>query len=179
VTLGRRLSSRRVYEGRIFSVDVDEVEEPGGVRAMREVTRHRGSVGILALTDADDVVLVRQYRHPVESLVWEIPAGRLDPGEVPEHAARRELEEEVGLSAQRLEPLAVYLTSPGFCDEVMHLFRAEDLTPVPPRPDPDERIEVARFPFAAALTMLRRGELREAKTLLALLLESERRRSTP
>ena len=179
MTVGPRLSSRRLYEGRIFSVDVDQVEEPGGVRAAREVVRHRGSVGVLAVTDSDEIVLVRQYRHPVESLVWEIPAGRLDPGEAPEHAARRELEEEVGLSASRLTPLAVYLTSPGFCDEVMHLFRASGLTPVPPRPDPDERIEVARFSFAAALGMKERGELRDAKTLLALLLESERRRSNP
>ncbi len=175
--LGRRLTSRRVYEGRIFSVDVDEVEEPGGVRETRVVTRHRGSVGILALSESDEVVLVRQYRYPVDTLVWEIPAGRRDPGEAPGHAALRELEEEVGLRARRLEPLAVYLTSPGFCDEQMHLFRASDFEVVPTRPDPDERIEVGRFPFATARAMMLRGEVREAKTMLALLLEGERRRS--
>jgi ADP-ribose pyrophosphatase len=168
-----------VYDGRVLSLDVDEVEEPGGVRAVREVTRHRGSVGVLALAPEDQVVLVRQYRYPVDDLVWEIPAGRLDAGEAPEHGARRELEEEVGLNPRRLEPLAVYLTSPGFCDEVMHLFRATELLPVPRRPDPDERIEVARFPFDDALAMIRSGELREAKTLLALLLERERRWSKP
>ncbi len=179
MTVGRRLTSRRIYEGRVLSLDVDEVEEPGGVRATREVTRHRGSVGILALSQSDEVVLVRQYRYPVDALVWEIPAGRREPGETPEDAARRELEEEVGLRVKRLEPLAVYLTSPGFCDEEMHLFRASDLEPVPPRPDPDERIQVGRFPFATARAMLLRGEVCEAKTMLALLLEGERRRNDP
>jgi ADP-ribose pyrophosphatase len=177
--LARRLASQRVYTGRIFSVDVDDVEEPDGVRAQREVTRHVGSVGVLALTADDEVVLVRQYRYPVDALVWEIPAGRRDPGESPEAAARRELEEEAGLRAARIEPLTTYLTSPGFCDETMHLFRATQLEPVPPRPDPDERIEVARFPFAKAHAMTLSGELCEAKTLLALLLEGERRRSRP
>jgi ADP-ribose pyrophosphatase len=124
MTLARRISTRRVFEGRIFSVDLDEVEEPGAVRAQREVTRHRGSVGVLAITEEDRVLLIRQYRYPVDAMVWEIPAGRLDAGEAPEHAARRELEEETGFSPGTIEPVLTYLTSPGFCDETMHLFRA-------------------------------------------------------
>jgi ADP-ribose pyrophosphatase len=174
---GRRLTTRRIYAGRVFDVDVDEVEEPGGVRATREVTRHRGSVGILAVTATGEVVLVRQYRYPVDDLVWEIPAGRLDAGEAPERAARRELEEETGLSPQNLEPLLTYFTSPGFCDEIMHLFRATNLRPVPPHPDEDERIETRRFTFEEARGMLARGEIREAKTVIALLAEGERERS--
>lgn len=173
----RRSSSRRLYTGRVFAIDLDEVEEPGGVHAQREVVRHSGSVAILAVTDDDKVVLVRQYRYPIDEQVWELPAGRLDPGERPSDAARRELEEETGLSPAQLAPLLTYFTSPGFCDEVMHLFRATALRPVPARPDPDERIEVALFSRDEARAMLARGELRDAKTLLALLLEGERGRS--
>ena len=107
--------------------------------------------------------------------MWELPAGRRDPGETPEAGARRELEEEVGLRAGALEPLLVFWTTPGFCDEVMHLFRATALEAVPPRPEADERIEQAAFTLDEAMAMLRRGEIREGKTLVALLLESRRR----
>jgi len=177
--LVRRLSSRRLYSGHVLSLDLDEVEEPGGVHAQREVVRHSGSVAILAVTDDAQLVLVRQYRYPVDALVWELPAGRLDPGEQPKEAAQRELEEETGLSPAQIEPLLTYFTSPGFCDEVMHLFRATALRAVPTRPDADERIDVARVSFEQASAMARRGEISDAKTLLALSLERERRRSTP
>jgi ADP-ribose pyrophosphatase len=169
------LDHRRVFEGKVFAVDVDEVEEPGGVRARREVVRHRGSVAVLPVREDGRVVLVRQYRYPVASLVWELPAGRLDPGETVEEGARRELEEEVGLRPASLEPLIVFYTTPGFCDETMHLFRATALTEVPPRPEADERIETGVFTLAQARDMIRRGEVREGKTLVALLLEAERR----
>jgi ADP-ribose pyrophosphatase len=175
--LARCLSSRRLHKGRIFAVDLDEVEEPGGVRAQREIVRHEGSVGILAVGEDQRLALARQYRYPVDALVWELPAGRLDPGEQPLDAARRELEEEAGLSPAQLEPLLTYFTSPGFCDEVMHLFRATALRPVPTRPDPDERIEVAWFSRDEARAMIARGELRDAKTLIALLIEDQRERS--
>ena len=101
----RVLATRRVYEGKVLSLDVDEVEEPGDVRAEREVVRHRGSVAVLPVHDDGRLVLVRQYRYPVDALVWELPAGRLDAGESAEEAARRELEEEVGLRPRRLEHL--------------------------------------------------------------------------
>src|SRR5262245_56898382 len=97
---------RTVYDGKVLALHVDEVEEPGGVRATREVVRHRGSVAALAVSTDDRVVLVRQYRYAVDEAVWELPAGRLDPGETPEQGARRELLEEVGLEAGVLEPLA-------------------------------------------------------------------------
>jgi ADP-ribose pyrophosphatase len=171
----RVLSRRRVYEGKVLALDVDLVEEPGGVRAVREVVRHRGSVAVLPVHDDGRVVLVRQYRYPVDARVWELPAGRLDPGETAEEGARRELEEEVGLQPGGLEPLSVFYTTPGFCDETMYLFRATDLRAVPPRPDPDERIEAGVFSLEEARDMIRRGEVREGKTLVALLLETERR----
>lgn len=172
---GRRLSTTRVYEGRIVSLDVDEVEEPGGVRATREVARHRGSVAALAVHDDGQVVLIRQYRYPVDDGVWELPAGRLDPGETALEGARRELEEETGLRAASIEPMGVFYTTPGFCDEVMHLFRATGLTQGPPRPEADERIEVRTLPLGEARAMIESGAIREGKTLVALLLERERR----
>jgi ADP-ribose pyrophosphatase len=172
---GRRLSGTRVYSGHVVSLDVDEVEEPGGVRVTREVVRHRGSVAALAIHDDGRLVLARQYRYPVDEAVWELPAGRLDPGETPAEGAARELEEEAGLKAARVEAMTVFYTTPGFCDERMHLFRASGLTSVPPRPEADERIETLTCTLEEARAMVKRGEVREGKTLVALLLESERR----
>jgi ADP-ribose pyrophosphatase len=171
----RVLSHRRVYEGHVLDLDLDEVEEPGGVKGTREVVRQRGSVAALPVHEDGRVVLVRQYRYAVGARVWELPAGRRDPGETPEQGARRELEEEVGLRAADLEPLAEFWTTPGFCDEVMHLFRATGLVSVPPRPEPDESIESGTFTLDEALAMLARGEIREGKTLVAILLEARRR----
>lgn len=175
----RTIAHRRVYEGQVLTLDVDEVEEPGGVRGVREVVRHAGSVAALPVQEDGRVVLVRQYRYPVDREVWELPAGRLDGGESPEEGARRELEEEVGLRAEALEPISVFYTTPGFCDETMHLFRATALRPVPPRPEEDERIEVGTFTLAEAREMIRGGAVREGKTLVALLLEVERRAGRP
>ena len=171
----RVLSHRRVHSGRVLDLDVDEIEEPGGVRATREVVRHRGSVVVLAVDDRDRLVLVRQYRYPVDATLWEIPAGRQDAGESPEEGARRELEEEVGVRAARLEHLLSFYASPGFCDETMHLFRATDLVSVPARPEPDESIESRWVTLPEARAMADRGEVRDAKTLLAVMLEERRR----
>jgi ADP-ribose pyrophosphatase len=168
------LKHDRIYAGRVLDLDVDEVEEPGGVRAPREVVRQRGSVAALPVSDDGRIVLVRQYRYAVDDHVWELPAGRIDPGETPAEGARRELEEEVGLRPRSLEPLLVFWTTPGFCDEVMHLFRATGLESVPARPEADERIETATFTLDEAREMIRRGEIREGKTLVALLLELQR-----
>ena len=171
----RLTAHRRVYEGKVLALDVDEVEEPGGIAATREVVRHRGSVAALPVHEDGRVVLVRQYRYPVGAEIWELPAGRLDPGETAAEGARRELEEEVGLRADRLEPISVFYTTPGFCDETMHLFRATGLEAVPPRPEADENIEHATFTLDQAMAMIGRGEIREGKTLVALLLEAGRR----
>lgn len=170
----RRLGSSRVYSGKVLALDVDDVEEPGGVRARREVVRHTGSVAVLPVHRDGRFVLVRQYRYPPDQVLWELPAGRRDEGESPEAAARRELEEEVGLRAGRLEPLCTFYTTPGFCDEVMHLYRATDLTQVPPRPEEDERLEIRAFPAGDVRPMIDSGEVREGKTLVALLLELAR-----
>jgi ADP-ribose pyrophosphatase len=171
----RVVRHERLYEGRILQLDVDEVEEPGGVRGRREVVRQRGSVAALPVHDDGRITLVRQYRYAVDALVWELPAGRLDPGETPDQGVRRELEEEVGLRPRFLEPLLTFWTTPGFCDEVMHLFRATGLERVPARPESDERIEAAVFTLPELDRMIRRGEIREGKTLVALLMELQKR----
>jgi ADP-ribose pyrophosphatase len=171
----RVLSHRRLYSGRVLDVDVDEIEEPGGVRATREVVRHSGSVVILAVDERERLVLVRQYRYPVGELLWEIPAGRRDPGESPEEGARRELEEEVGARAATVEHVLSFFATPGFCDEVMHLFRATGLTLGPARPEADEQIETRWVTLAEARGMAERGEVKDAKTLLAVMLEERRR----
>jgi len=170
----RVLSTRRVYEGKVLSLDVDEVLEPEGVRATREVVRHRGSVAALPVHEDGRMVLVRQYRYAVDALVWELPAGRLDPGATVEDSARREMEEEVGLRPRALEALATFYTTPGFCDERMHLFRATGLESVAARPEADERIESRAFTRAEVEEMIRRGEIAEGKTLVALLMERAR-----
>ena len=175
----RVLQHRRVYEGRVISLDVDEVSEPGGVMGTREVVRQSGSVAALPVFDDGRIVLVRQYRYAVSEYVWELPAGRRDPHEAPEAGARRELEEEVGLKAGTLEPISTFWTTPGFCDEVMHLFRATALESVPARPEADERIEPGTFTLDEAMAMVARGEIREGKTLVALLLEAARRGQSP
>jgi ADP-ribose pyrophosphatase len=176
--MARPLAHRRVYSGRVLSLDVDEIEEPGGIRVTREVVRHSGSAVILALDEQDRLVLVRQYRYPADDAIWEIPAGRVDAGETPEAAARRELEEEVGARATRLERMWSFYASPGFCDEVMHLFRATGLTLAAARPESDENIEARWVSLPEARAMAERGEVRDAKTMIALLLEAEHRRQT-
>jgi len=170
----RRLSSRRVYTGKVLSLDLDEVEEPGGVRTTREVVRHSGSVAVLAIQDDGRIVLVRQYRYPVDDALWELPAGRLDAGESPEQAAQRELQEEIGQKAGSLSRLAFFFTTPGFCDESMHVFRATGLAPSKVKGDEDERIEVQAFALTELEGMIDRGEVREGKTLVTLLLELRR-----
>jgi ADP-ribose pyrophosphatase len=137
--------------------------------------RHSGSVVILAVDDQDRLVLVRQYRYPVDDVIWEIPAGRRDAGETPEEGARRELVEEVGAKASRIELLLSFYATPGYCDEVMHLFRATGLRKGAARPEDDEHIEARWVSLAEARAMVERGEVKDAKTLVALLLEENRR----
>lgn len=170
----RRLASRTVYRGKVLSLDMDEVEEPGGVHTTREVVRHSGSVALVAVQDDGRIVLVRQYRYPVDDSLWELPAGRIDAGESPEQAAQRELQEEIGFRAGDLDKIAFFYTTPGFCDEAMHVFRATRLVASAAKGDEDERIEVRAFALADLEAMIDGGEVREGKTLVALLLELRR-----
>jgi ADP-ribose pyrophosphatase len=171
----RVVSHRRVYDGKVLALELDEIQEEGGVKALREVVRHRGSVAALPVDEEGRLVLVRQYRHPIGEAIWEVPAGLLEKGESPEVAVRREVKEEVGRSAGQLERLAVFHPTPGFCDEVLTLFRATRLTETPVRRDEDELLEVKWYTLDEARHLLDTGEVRDAKTIVALLLESERR----
>jgi ADP-ribose pyrophosphatase len=171
----RVLSHRRVYDGKILSLELDEIQEEGGTKALREVVRHRGSVAAIPVDDEGRLALVRQYRHPVGQALWEVPAGVLEKGESPEQAIRRELEEEVGRRAGHLEPLVTFHPTPGFCDEVLHLFRATRLEEAPVHPDDDEVLEVKWYTLDAARGLLHAGEIKDAKTVIALLMESEQR----
>jgi ADP-ribose diphosphatase len=171
-----KLSTRRVYDGKVLALDVDEVVEPGGVRVTREVVRHRGSVAALPVKEDGSLILVRQHRYAVGEALWELPAGRLDGGETPEAGVQRELTEEIGQRAGRLEKIAFFYTSPGFSDESLHLFRATDLRAEKAVGDEDERIELGTFTLAEATAMIGSGELRDGKTLVALLLELNRGR---
>ena len=163
-----------MYDGVLVKLDVDEVEEPGGVRATREVIRHQGSVAALPVREDGSIILVRQFRYAVDEALWELPAGKLDGDERPEDGIQRELREEIGHRAERLEKIGFFYTTPGFCDEAMHLFRATGLRPDKADADEDERIEIGTFTLDQARAMIATGELREGKTLVAILLELQR-----
>lgn len=147
---------------------METVTLPDGRRLELEVVRHPGGAAVVALDAHDAICLLRQYRHAGGGWLWELPAGKLESGEAALTTAQRELEEEAGLRATHWQTLADVLTTPGFCDETIHLFLARDLHTVPMRHQEHECIEVHWFAFDAALAMARRGEIRDAKTLLGL-----------
>lgn len=161
------LGSHRLFVGRVFSVRSDEVQFADGAEQRIDVVEHGGSLGIVATPSPQEIVLVRQYRHPARSLLWEIPAGSCDPGEIPIEGAKRELREETGYSAGRIRPIGSVWTSPGFCSEAMHFFHADRLVAGDPAFDEDERIEIASFTVAAAWRLVAEGTA-DAKTVLAL-----------
>jgi ADP-ribose pyrophosphatase len=164
----RLLSSQRTFEGRVFNVRVDRLAYDDGSEHRIDVVEHGPSFAILATPDPGRLILVRQYRHAVEAALWELPAGTAHPGEDPLAGAARELAEETGYRAARLERVASLYVTPGFCDEVMHFVRASELTPGEQALDEDERIEVAIFTYDAAWRLVARGEIADMKTVLAL-----------
>ena len=165
----RVLSSRVVFAGRVFSVRRDRVSEPGGVIAVRDIVVHPGSVVVLPVFPGGTLLLIRQYRHAARAFLWEIVAGRVDAGESPVLAAYRELVEETGYTARRLRKLLEIFPSPGFVSERMWIFSASGLTRGAASPEDDERIVARRFSLAAAEQMIRRGTLRDAKSIAAIL----------
>lgn len=167
------LASEEVYAGRVVGLAVDTVRE-GELTYKREVVRHNGGAAVLPYFGDGTVALVRQYRHPTVRYVLELPAGRLEPGERPEESAARELEEELGVVAGRMEQLSEFYTTPGFCAEKLWVFLATDLTETATRRDPDEVIEVVRLPLARALEMIGSREIEDAKTIIGLLLAAPR-----
>ena len=168
------LASRRIYAGRVVRLDVDTVRFPDGSTGELEVIRHPGAAAIVPCASDPrgqdpTILMIRQYRYAAGGPLWEIPAGTLDPGEDPEAGARRELLEETGVSAARLERLTSIFTTPGFTDEVIHLYLASDLTTGEPSRERDEFIEVVPQPLSRVLALIRDGDVRDAKTIVAIL----------
>lgn len=164
-------SSKTVYQGPLFHVDKEEIEEPGAGVVVRDIVRHGGSVVILAIDDAKKkdplVVLERQYRHAAGQFLYEVPAGKIDPNEDRLAAAKRELQEETGFRAKKWTKLVRYYASPGFLAEWMQVFLAEGLTPGETSLDEDERVEVMLVPFSELLRLIDMGEIHDGKTLIA------------
>jgi ADP-ribose pyrophosphatase len=168
----RVISSRVAYRGPVFSVTTDEVEEPGGVRARRDVIHHSGSVVVLAVDDSTRtprVLLERQYRHAANGYLWELPAGRIDPGERELAAAKRELLEETGYSAQKWRRILKFFASPGFVAETMSVFLATGLRAGEAQPEEDEVIYKRMVSLPVALRMVLNGTIRDAKTISSVL----------
>jgi len=169
-----QLDSRRLYTGRVVRLDVDTVRFPDGSTGQLELIRHPGAAAIVPCASdppgADPtILLIRQYRYATGGQLWEIPAGTLDPGEDPEACARRELMEETGVTAARLQRLTSIWTTPGFTNEVIHLYLATGLTTGEPSRERDEFIEVVPQPLSRVLALIREGEIRDAKTVVAIL----------
>ena len=147
----------------------DRVTLPNGREVVLDIVRHPGAAAIVPFLSESEVLLIRQHRHAAGGVIWEVPAGKLDPGDTPESCARRELEEEAGRRAGRLEKLGWIYTTPGFTDEVIHLFAAFELEEIPTRHEPDEVIELVPTALDRALAMVWDGELTDAKSALALI----------
>ena len=165
----RVLKSKTVFHGRLIDVKVEQVVEPGGVRTLREVVCHSGSVVVIPRLPDGRVILVRQYRHAVRESLWELVAGGMEKGETPRQSARRELLEETGYRARTAKPVLEFYPSPGILSERMHLVEAAGLTKSQAQPDEDERIEVGFFKPADLVKLIRQNKLRDAKTLVGIL----------
>jgi len=173
----RVLGSRVSYRGPVFSVTSDEVEEPGGVRARRDVVRHSGSIVVLAVekrargakSAEPRLLLERQYRHAAQSMMWELPAGRIDDGETALTAAKRELIEETGYRARQWKRILHFYVSPGFLDETMTIYLARGLEAGEAQPEADERITTRFFSLSEAKRMALQGRIRDAKTICGIL----------
>lgn len=161
------LKTEPVFQGRIISLQVDTVQLPNGKTATREIVRHPGAAAVLAIID-DRMLVVEQYRKPMEKFQVEIPAGKLDPGEDPMAAAARELVEETGYSAGKLRPLSAFYTSPGFADEKLYVYIAEELTKGDSAPDEDEFLNVEAITLEQALQYIKEERISDAKTILAV-----------
>ena len=164
-----------LYKGKIFNVVLEKVTLPNGAVKHREIVRHPGAAAMVPFLDDGRVVLIKQYRHAVGDFVWEIPAGTLEPDEAPMACARRELVEETGYEAARLEKLAEILPAPGYTDEHIHIFLATGLRPAEQKLEDDEVLELQPTALHTALAMVTQGEIRDAKTIAGLWLASLKR----
>jgi len=165
----KTLSSRRIYEGRAVRLRVDTVELSGGRQTTREIVEHDDCVAIIAVDDKDNVLLVKQFRKPVEKELLEIPAGGIDPGETPADCVRREMREETGFLPQKVEKLGGFYSSPGFCTEYLHLYLATDLVHSPLQAEDTAGISLVRAPLAQIPELIASGAIVDAKSIAGLL----------
>lgn len=168
--LEKTIKREVLFEGKVIDLHIEEVELPNGHTSRRELIKHPGAVAILALTDENKIVMVQQYRKALDKVIVEIPAGKLEKGEAPEVTAKRELEEETGYDCETLTPLISFYTSPGFADELVHLFIAKNLKKIenPASLDEDEFVDVLEVSLDEALELLREKKIYDAKTAYAV-----------
>ncbi len=171
------LSTRVVYEGRILKLRVDTVRTADGRESTREIVEHDACIAVIAVDADDNILLVRQYRRALDRELLEIPAGGIDEGEDPGAAVVREMREETGLRPQKVERLGGFYSTPGFCDEYLHLYLVEDMTPDPLSAEDTPGIEVVRVPVTQVLEIVNSGKIEDAKTIAGLLFYLEYRKS--
>lgn len=159
----------RIHTGKAVHFSADEITLPNGKKATREYLEHPGAVAVIPFIDQNHIVLVRQYRYPVRAVTWELPAGKLDPGEQPVACVRRELEEETGYTASRINKLVSFWPTPAFSNEVLHIFQATGLRQAQKNPDDDEFIEHAVLPVSTVMSWIKSGKIRDSKTIIGLL----------
>jgi ADP-ribose pyrophosphatase len=159
---------KEIYQGRIVNLIVDSITTGNGVTTIREVFQHPGGSAVVPLLPDNTVLLVRQFRYPMGEYLLELPAGKIDNREKPELTAARELAEEVGFQAGKLEKIAEFYSTPGFCDELLHVYLATDLTPVESHQDEDEEIEIVRLSLAELKNLMDSGKIRDGKTLVGI-----------
>jgi ADP-ribose pyrophosphatase len=160
--------TRNIYTGKVVTLNIDTVTLPNGATVDLETIRHPGAAAVVPVKDDDTVVLIRQFRHAAGGYIYEIPAGKLHPGEDPLHCASRELEEEVGYRASSFELLSSIFTAPGFADEVIHVYKATGLTKGRQQLDHDEVLDVIEMPLSDAVRKIEDGTIRDAKTIVGL-----------
>lgn len=162
------MQSKSIYTGIVINLNVDTVTLPNGLTVDLEVVRHPGAAAVVPLKDDGTVILIRQFRHAAGGFIYEIPAGKLHPGEDPTVCAARELEEEIGYRAGRLDLLSSIYTAPGFTDEVIHIYQATELTVGRQHLDRDEVLEVIEMPLSEAIKKIETGAIRDAKSIVGL-----------
>ena len=173
----KTLSSQIIYEGRAVKLRVDTVQAADGRQTTREIVEHADCVAVIVVDADDNVLLVKQFRKPVEKELLEIPAGGIDSGEDPEAAVRRELQEEIGYLPQRIERLGGFYSTPGYCSEYLYLYLATDLTPSQLHAEDTEGIEVVRVPIKQVADLIASGKICDAKSIAGLLAYLEYRKA--
>ena len=165
----KKLSSKQIFDGVVVKLFVDDIELPNGKKSIREVVRHPGAVCVIPVDNDENVIMIKQFRYPFSDVLLEVPAGKLEKGEDPLEAVKRELEEESGVVANNIEYIGTMYTTVAIFDEVIQIYLARDLTFTNAHPDEDEFIETEKIPLNTLIDMVMRGEIRDAKTQIALL----------